>query len=96
MSVPAFAGIIHLQGLHLSIIAATKRSWMPSVTITRLLAVQRWPVEKKAAVDGRAHGHVQVGVVQHHKRVLAAHLQLHLAPRPRRRRPRAGQCRQIQ
>ena len=33
---------------------------------------------EKAAVDGRAHGHVQVGIVQHHKRVLAAHLQLHL------------------
>ena len=31
-----------------SVSAATKRSWMPSVTIRRDDAVQRWPVEKKA------------------------------------------------
>ena len=30
-----------------SVSAATKRSWMPSVTISREEAVQRWPVEKK-------------------------------------------------
>ena len=28
--------------------APTKRSWMPSVTMRREEAVQRWPVEKKA------------------------------------------------
>jgi hypothetical protein len=30
-----------------STVAATNRSWMPSVTMIRDDAVQRWPVEKK-------------------------------------------------
>ena len=34
--------------------AATNRSWMPSVTIRREEAVQRWPVEKKAPLTAHS------------------------------------------
>ena len=52
--------------------------------------MQRWPVEKYAPWTAQFDRDVEVGVVQHHQRVLAAHLELHLgaaAPRaPARRR----------
>src|SRR3989344_3589464 len=47
MSVPALRASSTFKVFIFSTMAATKRSWMPSVTIKRLLAVQRWPVEKK-------------------------------------------------
>ena len=37
-----------------SVSASTKRSWMPSVTIRREDAVQRWPVEKKAPLTAHS------------------------------------------
>ena len=59
--------------------ASTKASWMPSVTMTREVAVQRWPVEKKALCATDLDRHLEVGVVEHDGRVLAAHLELELA-----------------
>ena len=79
-----------------SVIAATKRSWMPSVTIRREEAVQRWPVEKKAPLTAHSTAVFEVGVVEHHERVLAAHLELHLLHRVGRRcrpPPRGGRSR---
>ena len=64
-----------------SAIASTKRSWMPPSTISRDEAVQRWPVEKIGAVDRAFDRGLQVGVVEHDQRVLAAHLELELAHR---------------
>ena len=55
---------------------------MPSVTISRDEAVQRWPVEKKAPLSAGLDGDVEVGVVEHDQRVLAAHLELELAHAP--------------
>ncbi|MCY1532566.1 hypothetical protein D9M68_678490 [compost metagenome] len=46
--VPAFSASSIVSPFIRSPIAATKRSWMPSVTMRRDDAVQRWPVEKKA------------------------------------------------
>ena len=51
---------------------------MPSVTIRRDEAVQRWPVEKKAPLTAQFDRDVEVGVVEHDHRVLAAHLELQL------------------
>ncbi len=45
MSVPALRASSTFRVFIFSIIAATKAVVDPSVTITRLLAVQRWPVE---------------------------------------------------
>ena len=52
---------------------------MPSVTISREEAVQRWPVEKKAPLTAGLDRDLEVGVVEHDHRVLAAHLELELA-----------------
>ena len=52
---------------------------MPSVTTIRDDAVQRWPVEKNAPLTAHVDGDVEVGVVEHDERVLAAHLELELA-----------------
>ena len=77
-----------------SVSAATNRSWMPSVTIRRDEAVQRWPVEKKAPLTAAFDRGLQIGIVEHDQRVLAAHLELELAhvldARPPRR---ACRCR---
>ena len=54
---------------------------MPSVTISREEAVQRWPVEKNAPLTAHSTAFAQVGIVQHDERVLAAHLELHLLHR---------------
>ena len=62
-----------------SVIAATNLSWMPSVTIRREDAVQRWPVEKNAPLTAHVDRDVEVGVVEHDQRVLAAHLELELS-----------------
>ena len=56
--------------------AATKRSWICSVTIRREDAVQRCPVWKKAPLIAQLDRDVEIGVVEHHERVLAAHLEL--------------------
>ena len=50
----------------------------------RLDAVQRWPVEKNAPWTAQFTATVEVGVVEHHQRILAAHLELDLAPCARR------------
>ena len=50
---------------------------MPSVTMIRDEAVQRWPVPIECAVDGARDRALEIGVVEHHERVLAAHLELH-------------------
>ena len=56
---------------------------MPSVTIRRELAVQRWPGGVEGAVEQVAYlGDLEVGVVEDDHRVLAAHLKLELAHRP--------------
>ena len=52
---------------------------MPSVTISRDEAVQRWPVEKKAPLTAQSTATAEVGVVEHDERVLAAHLELEAA-----------------
>ena len=52
---------------------------MPSVTISRDDAVQRWPVEKKAPLTAQFDRDIEIGVVEHDQRVLAAHLELELA-----------------
>ena len=78
MSVPFLRASSTFSAFIFSAIAAMKRSWMPSVTIRREEAVQRWPVEKKPLLHRRVHRDVEVGVVEHHHRVLAAHLQLEL------------------
>ncbi|MNT60053.1 hypothetical protein D3C72_1976100 [compost metagenome] len=74
----SLAGVVHLQGLHFldhggheAVVDAFGHD--QAAAGSAALAGREEP-----AVDGGAHGHVQVGVVQHHKRVLAAHLQLHL------------------
>ena len=54
---------------------------MPSVTIRRDEAVQRWPVEKKAPLTAHSTADLEVGVVEHDERVLAAHLELELLHR---------------
>jgi hypothetical protein len=36
---------------------------MPCVTISRLEAVQRWPVEEERAVDRALHGPIELRVV---------------------------------
>jgi hypothetical protein len=46
--------------------------------MSRLDAVQRWPVEKKALLTAGPDGDAEIGVVMHDHRVLAAHLELHL------------------
>ena len=43
----------------------------------RLDAVQRWPVAKKRAVERALHRAIEIAVVEHHQRILAAHLELH-------------------
>ncbi len=74
--------------------ASTKRSWIPSVTISRDEAVQRWPVEKKAPLTAHSTAVFEVGVVEHDQRVLAAHLELHLAhPRRAALRDACARCR---
>jgi hypothetical protein len=47
MSVPALRASSILSDFIFSTMAATNLSWIPSVTMTRLEAEQRWPVEKK-------------------------------------------------
>ena len=51
------------------------------MTIRREDAVQRWPVEKKAPLTAGLDRDLEVGVVEHDHRVLAAHLELELAHR---------------
>src|SRR4030095_11198241 len=48
MSVPSRRASSTFKALSRSTIEATKRSWMPWVTMKRLEAGQRWPVEKYA------------------------------------------------
>ena len=38
--------------------------------------MQRWPVEKNAPLTARSDRDVEIGVVEHHQRILAAHLEL--------------------
>ena len=45
--------------------------------------MQRWPVEKKAPLTARFDGDLEVGIVEHDQRILAAHLQLELLHRRR-------------
>src|SRR5580704_11781845 len=71
-----------------SVRASTKRSWMPLVTISREDAVQRCPVEKNAPLGCALDRDLDLGVIEHHKRVLAAHLDLHLFHRHRGGRSR--------
>ena len=53
---------------------------MPWVTISREEAAALAGGEE-AAVQRPVHRDVQAGVVEHHHRILAAHLQLELGPR---------------
>ena len=48
MSVPSFSASSTLSVAIRALSASTNLGWMPLVTISRLDAVQRWPVEKKA------------------------------------------------
>ena len=48
ISVPAFNASSTTSVFMRAMTASTKRSWIPSVTISRLDAVQRWPDWKKA------------------------------------------------
>ena len=57
---------------------------MPSVTMRREEAVQRWPVEKKAPLTAHSTATFEIGVVEHDQRILAAHLELELLHRSRR------------
>ena len=51
---PSFSGSSTFSPFSRSATAATKRSWMPSVTISRDEAVQRWPVEKNAPLTAHS------------------------------------------
>src|SRR5437764_195820 len=78
MSVPFLRASSTLSAFIFSTTACTKRSWMPAVAITLDEAVQRCPVKKKAALDRAVHRDFEVCVVEHHQRILAAHLELEL------------------
>ena len=59
-----------------SVSASTKRSWMPSVTIEPRRRGAALAGREERAVDRAFDGDVEVGVVEHDERVLAAHLEL--------------------
>ncbi len=61
-----------------SVMAPTNLSWIPSVTMRRDEAVQRWPVEKKAPLTRASTAIFDIGIIEHHHRVLAAHFELDL------------------
>ncbi len=50
---------------------------MPSVTMIRLDAVQRWPAWKNAPLTATDTAVAQIRVVEHDERILAAHFELH-------------------
>ena len=41
-------------------------------------AVQRWPGLVEGAVDGGGNGGIEIGVIEHDQRILAAHFKLEL------------------
>ena len=59
---------------------------MPSVTMIRLDAVQRWPAWKNAPFTATDTAVGKIGVVEHDERILAAHLELHARAVLHRRR----------
>ena len=96
MSVPCASASSTFSVFSFSVTAATKRSWMPAVTMSRDDAVQRWPVEKYAPCTATLTAVGKVGVVEHDQRILAAHLELQLRhPRDRLRGDRAAGRRPI-
>ena len=80
MSMPASRPLPTLRARVRATSASVKRSTMGSSTITREVAVQRWPVEKNAALTTTFTASAISASARTMVGILAAHLELHAGP----------------